>query len=125
MHFRIGTTSSKQIRIDTSECYYFDSEEQKSLRREFEAYAQAEQSIAKLRREGEQLRVRVPLLCLLEYKGVTGLVFRVNAEEENAAGEDDVQLVSRELKLIGASEGSFSFRRLPSTDNYILYSKSA
>jgi len=52
MQFKLCMTTSKKITIDGVDSYYFDSDEQKALKREFEAYVGTEHIITKLRREG-------------------------------------------------------------------------
>lgn len=95
LYLRLGMTSSKQIKINGIESYFFDCEEQKALKREFEAYSNAQYSISKLRREGVELSIQCPLVCLVEYKGVTGLVFYSNPHEESSVSKEDIQTVGK------------------------------
>lgn len=91
--------TSQNLTINGKEKIYFDEEAVKNLKREFKVYNDMEKLLVLAGVKNDSFcRIRVPLVTLIEYKGVVGLVVDQSCfeDEENIRASNHVP--NQELK---------------------------
>jgi hypothetical protein len=73
--FKLAFVTSQALSINGQEKIYFDEEALKNLKREFKVYSDIEKFVVLPHLKTDtNFRLRVPLLALIELKGVVALV---------------------------------------------------
>lgn len=76
--------TSQSLSINGEEKIYLDEEAVKNLKREFKVYSDLEKHVVLGGVKSDwAFRLRVPLMCMVEYKGVVALVTDHNKVNEN------------------------------------------
>ena len=92
--------TSQSLSINGEEKIYFDEEAVKNLKREFKVYSDLEKYLVLGNLKSDNgFRLRVPLISLVEYKGVVALVLDQSLIENDDDCNKNVKNISNERNI--------------------------